>query len=61
MTAGITFPLLLFFVFDTQSVYLKIFSVVVAIALLYTHRNNIRRLLKGEESKLIKPRSSKTK
>lgn len=61
MTAGITFPLLLFFVFDTQSVYLKIFSVVVAIALLYTHRNNIRRLLKGEESKLIKPCSSKTK
>ena len=38
-----------------SSIYLKIFSVVVAIALLITHRKNIGRLLKGEESKLIKP------
>jgi glycerol-3-phosphate acyltransferase PlsY len=60
MTAGISFPILLFLFFDTPSVYLKIFSVVVALALLFTHRKNIGRLLKGEESKLIKPRSSKT-
>lgn len=61
ITAGIAFPILLIFFFDTPSVYLKIFSVLVALALLYTHRLNIRRLLKGEESKLIKPRSSKNK
>ncbi len=61
MTAGISFPVLLFFFFDTPSVYLKIFSVVVALALLFTHRKNISRLLKGEESKLIKPRASKIK
>ena len=61
MTAGISFPVLLFFFFDTPSVYLKIFSVVVALALLFTHRKNISRLLKGEESKLIKPRTSKIK
>ncbi|MBN2665970.1 MAG: glycerol-3-phosphate 1-O-acyltransferase PlsY [Bacteroidales bacterium] len=61
MTAGISFPVLLFFFFDTPSVYLKIFSVVVALALLYTHRHNISRLLKGEESKLIKSRSSRNK
>ena len=60
MTAGISFPILLFLFFDTPSVYLKVFSVVVALALLFTHRKNIGRLLKGEESKLIKPRSSKT-
>jgi len=54
MGAGIIFPILLFFIFDTPSVVFKIFSIVVAIALLLTHRNNIRRLLRGEESKLIK-------
>lgn len=59
MTAGIAFPVLLIFFFDTPSVYLKIFSVVVAVALLITHRKNISRLLRGEESKLIKPRPQK--
>jgi glycerol-3-phosphate acyltransferase PlsY len=53
MSAGIAFPLLLFIFFDTPSVIFKIFSVFVAIALLVTHRKNIKRLLKGEESRLI--------
>jgi glycerol-3-phosphate acyltransferase PlsY len=59
MTAGISFPVLLFLFFDSPSIYLKIFSVVVAIALLITHRKNIGRLFKGEESKLIKPRGGR--
>ena len=59
ITAGISFPVLLFFFFDTPSVFLKVFSVVVAVALLFTHRKSIVRLLKGEESKLIRSRSSK--
>ena len=54
MTAGIIFPILLFLVFNTPSVVFKIFSVVVAIALLVTHRKNIGRLIRGKESKLIK-------
>jgi acyl phosphate:glycerol-3-phosphate acyltransferase len=54
ISAGIAFPAFLFFLFDTPSVIFKIFSVFVAIALLITHRKNIGRLLKGEESKLIK-------
>lgn len=54
MSAGIAFPLLLFLFFHTPSLLFKIFSVFVAIALLATHRKNIRRLLKGEESKLIR-------
>lgn len=53
MSAGIAFPILLFTVFDTPSVVFKIFSVIVAIALIITHRKNIERLLKGEEKKLI--------
>jgi glycerol-3-phosphate acyltransferase PlsY len=53
MSAGIAFPILLFTVFDTPSVFFRIFSVVVAIALIATHKKNISRLLKGEEKKLI--------
>lgn len=53
MSMGIAFPILLFILFDTPSLIFKIFSVFVAVALLVTHRNNIRRLLKGEEKKLF--------
>jgi glycerol-3-phosphate acyltransferase PlsY len=53
MSAGIAFPILLFILFDTPSLIFKIFSIFVAIALLLTHRKNIGRLLRGEESKLI--------
>jgi acyl phosphate:glycerol-3-phosphate acyltransferase len=53
MTAGLSFPILLFLFFDTPSILFKIFSVVTAIALLITHRKNIGRILKGEEKKLI--------
>jgi glycerol-3-phosphate acyltransferase PlsY len=61
MSAGIAFPVLLFLLFDTPSVIFKIFSVFVTIALLITHRKNIGRLLKGEESKLIKYGKKKEK
>jgi acyl phosphate:glycerol-3-phosphate acyltransferase len=54
MTAGLFFPIFLFTVFITDSLTFKIFSVFIAIALIITHRKNINRLLKGEESKFIK-------
>lgn len=53
MSAGIAFPLLLFLFFDTPSLIFKIFSIFVSIALLITHRKNIGRLMRGEESKLF--------
>lgn len=53
ITAGIAFPVLLFLFFDMPSLVFKIFSVIVAIAILLTHRKNIGRLLRGEEKKLI--------
>jgi acyl phosphate:glycerol-3-phosphate acyltransferase len=56
MSAGIAFPVFLFLLFDTPSLIFKIFSILVSIALLITHRKNIGRLLRGEESKLIKLR-----
>jgi glycerol-3-phosphate acyltransferase PlsY len=57
MCMGLAFPILLFTVFGTPSIIFKIFSVFVAVALILTHRKNIQRLLKGEESKFIKKRT----
>lgn len=54
MSAGLAFPIFLFVFFDTPSLLYKIFSILVAIALLVTHRKNIGRLFRGEEAKLIK-------
>lgn len=54
MSFGISFPLLLFTLFDTPSIFFRIFSVFIAVALIYTHRSNIRRLIRGEESKFIR-------
>ena len=56
MSAGVAFPLFLLLFFNTPSVFFKIFSILVAIALIFTHRKNISRLLKGEETKLFKKR-----
>lgn len=54
LSAGVAFPVFLFLFFDTPSVIFKVFSVVIAIMLIITHRKNISRLLKGEESKLLR-------
>jgi len=57
MSAGVAFPIFLLLFFNTPSVLFKIFSVLVAVALIYTHRKNISRLLKGEETKLFKKKN----
>jgi glycerol-3-phosphate acyltransferase PlsY len=54
MSAGVSFPVLLFVFFDTPSVLFKIFAIIVGAALLVTHRENIRRIWRGEEKKLLK-------
>lgn len=54
MSAGISFPVFLFLFFDTPSLLFKIFAVLVGTALLVTHRKNIGRLWRGEETKLLK-------
>jgi len=51
MLAGVTFPVLIIYVFKESSPSLIIFSFFVAAGLIYTHRKNIIRLLKKEESK----------
>lgn len=59
ITAGIAFPILLFTVFQTPSEVFRVFSVFVALALIITHRKNIKRLMRGEESRLIHYRKRK--
>lgn len=59
LIAGIAFPILLFTIFETPSAVFKIFSIFIAVALVITHRKNIRRLMKGEEPRLIHYRKKK--
>jgi glycerol-3-phosphate acyltransferase PlsY len=51
IAAGITFPLWISFVFRQNNSSLEYFAIVVAILLIFTHYENIRRLIKGEEKK----------
>ncbi len=59
MSAGVAFPVFLLLFFDTPSVFLKLFSVLVAAGIIITHRKNIKRLLKGEESKIFRKGAKK--
>jgi acyl phosphate:glycerol-3-phosphate acyltransferase len=51
MIAGISFPILIIFVFQTTISSLVIFSIIISILLLLTHQKNIERLLNKEESR----------
>jgi len=57
--AGIAFPFILLFLFDTPSFVFKIFSFLVALALIITHKKNIARLLKGEENRFLWKKNNK--
>jgi len=51
ITAGISFPFLIILIFKSPFISLKIFSVLVAFLIIFTHRKNISRLLHGTENK----------
>jgi len=53
IAAGISFPVILFMLFDTPSTVFKTFSVFIALALLITHVKNIKRLARGEENRFL--------
>lgn len=50
--AAISFPLVIHFVFHEDSVWLTVFSITLSVAVIFAHKKNIGRLLKGEESKM---------
>jgi glycerol-3-phosphate acyltransferase PlsY len=52
MTAGVSFPIFLNLVLKNNNQMLMVFSIVVAILLIITHKKNISRLLKRQESKV---------
>ncbi|MFH0842728.1 MAG: glycerol-3-phosphate 1-O-acyltransferase PlsY [Bacteroidota bacterium] len=52
--AGIAFPVVLLIFFDTPSLVFKIFSIIIAASLLFTHSKNIKRIIRGEESRLFR-------
>jgi len=49
--SSIAFPIVVIFILNTEEVPLIILSIVVAVFVPITHKNNIKRLLKGEEKK----------
>ena len=51
IVAGFSFPFILILIFHTTTPSLMIFSLIVAILLLFTHQKNIERLLRNEEAK----------
>jgi glycerol-3-phosphate acyltransferase PlsY len=61
LTAVISYPCWVFWVFPSEFLTVKIFSLVVLALVLLTHRSNIRRLLRGEEKVLFKKSDSQEK
>ncbi len=52
MSAGLSFPVILLTLFPGRPVSMIAFSIVVSILLIITHKKNIQRLLKKQESKV---------
>ncbi len=52
ITAGLSYPFLLNIVLKNQNQTLLIFSLIVSLLLIITHKKNISRLLKRQESKV---------
>ncbi|MBN1416409.1 MAG: glycerol-3-phosphate 1-O-acyltransferase PlsY [Bacteroidales bacterium] len=51
MIAGFAFPVMVIFVFKETTMSLVIFSLIIAVLLLFTHQKNLERLLRHEERK----------
>jgi acyl phosphate:glycerol-3-phosphate acyltransferase len=52
MMAGLSFPFFLYFLMGNENQILTLFSIIVAALLIVTHRKNIQRILRKEESKV---------
>lgn len=58
LSAVLTYPVWIFLVFKSQFLSLRIFSLVVVLLVLITHRSNILRLLRGEEKSLFRKKKA---
>lgn len=52
ISAAIAFPLIVVFVFQGTDPWLISFCIVLSLAVIYVHRKNIGRLVRGEENKM---------
>jgi glycerol-3-phosphate acyltransferase PlsY len=53
MTAAILFPMVDSLIFHQQNIALITLSILIGLFVIYTHRKNIKRLMKGEESRFL--------
>lgn len=53
ISGGIAFPLISLVFFESPSMMFTIFSILIAITLIITHKKNIGRLIRGEENRFI--------
>jgi len=58
LTAVLTYPVWIIWVFRTEYLALRIFSLAVVVLVLITHRSNILRLLRGQEKSLFTKKSN---
>ncbi len=56
LLAVLTYPVWMIWVFKSEYLTIRIFSVVVVLLVLITHRSNIQRLVQGEENSLFTKR-----
>jgi len=54
LIAVLTYPVWIIWVFQSEYLTIRIFSLVVVLLVLFTHRANILRLVKGEEKSLFR-------
>lgn len=52
IVASFFFPFIVCFIFKEESLYLIIFSIVIGITVIFTHKKNIYRLIHKEENKM---------
>jgi len=58
LTAVLSYPIWIIWVFPTEFLSVRIFSLLVLALVLLTHRSNIRRLVRGEEKVLFRKSQS---
>jgi acyl phosphate:glycerol-3-phosphate acyltransferase len=61
LVAGLSYPILMIYIFHTTMTSLVYFSMIITILLFLTHQKNIERLIRNEESKAKLNRRKKNK
>lgn len=59
MIAAVVFMICVWFAFNESNVYLRWFSIIAAILVIFNHRSNLARLISGSEKKIGFPKRNK--